>query len=245
LVFINKKLSIIVMYKLRVLMIFFFVFLIFTVIFYRNYPTFAAITSFLSALIVAIGLFHFLSQTKTKKIEKIRIEEVTFVRNFVFRAYTKIKDVWIVYDKRAKMFRTADFRELPLKSGLIILFGLLFLYVSYMILSTITQGLEFFAFRLIVLIIFLTIGFYDFFVGLARISSLETERSIRVCRILNKNRILKNLIEKEKAFFEITPNFLLWNGFVTSVEFTSSKKVETKAIEKHLIQITKIVESVK
>jgi hypothetical protein len=205
------------MYKLRVLVVLFFVFLIFTLIF-RYYPVLVAVTSFLSALIAAIGLFHFLSELKTKKIGKIKLEEVTFIRNFVFRAYVKAKDLWIVYDKRAKMFRTADFRELPIKTGLIILVGLLLLYISYLILATITQSLEFLIFRAVILIIFLTIGFYNFFVGLARISSLETENSIKVCKILNKNKAFKKFIEKEKAFFEITPNFLLWNGFVTSIE---------------------------
>jgi hypothetical protein len=232
------------MYKLRVLMVLFFVFLIFTLIFYR-YPVFAATTSFLAAIMAAIGLFHFLSEIKAKRIGKIKIEEVTFVRNFVFRAYVKIKDIWIVYDKKAKMFRTADFREMPIKAGLAILVGLLFLYISYLILSTITQFLELLIFRITILIIFLTLGFYNFFVGLARISSLETENSIKVCKILNRNRILKSSIEREKAFFEITPNFLLWNGFVTSIEFIIPKKIQTKTIEKVLVQIAKIVEKIK
>ncbi|MEM5778274.1 MAG: hypothetical protein QXK49_01435 [Candidatus Aenigmatarchaeota archaeon] len=232
------------MYKLKVLLIAFFVFLFFTPTF-RNYPYFAALTCFLSALIAAIGLFHFLSEFKSKKIGKIKIEEVTFVRNFVFRAYTKVKDVWIVFDKKAKMFRPADFRELPIKAGLTTLFGLLFLYVSYLILSTINQALEFLAFRSLVLIIFLVLGCYNFFVGIARISSLETENSIKVCKLLNKNRSLKNFLIKEKAFFEITPNFLLWNGFVTSVEFVIPHKIQTKVIEKDLIQISKIIEKIK
>lgn len=243
-IFINKKLSIYVMYKLRILMIFFFVFLIFTVIFYK-YPVLAGITSFLSALIVAIGLFHFLSEMKIKKLGKIKIEEVTFVRNFVFRAYVKIKDLWIVYDKKAKKFRAADFRELPVKAGLTILVGLILLYISYLILSTITQSLELLIFRVTILIIFLTLGFYSFFVGLARISSLGTENSIKICKILNKDRALKNIIERKRAFFEITPNFLLWNGFVTSIEFIIPKKIETKQTEKFLLQIAKLVEKVK
>jgi len=232
------------MHKLRVLIALFFVFLTFTIIFY-NYPILAGITSLISALLAAIGLFHFLSEVKIKKIGKIKIEKVTFVRNFVFRAYTKTKDVWIVYDRRAKMFRTADFRDLPIKAGLVILIGIFLLYTSYLILSTITMLLEFLVFRITILIIFLVLGSYNFFVGLARISSLETENSIKVCKFLNKNRLLKNIIEKKDAFFEITPNFLLWNGFVTSVEFISSKKFETKTIEKNLVQIAKIVEKIK
>jgi len=232
------------MYRLKILMILFFVFLLFTLIF-NKYPVFAATTSILSALIAAIGLFHFLSEMKIKKIGKIKIEEVTFVRNFVFRAYVKVKDLWIVYDRRARMFRTADFRELPVKAGLTILIGLLLLYVSYLILSTISQSLELLVFRVLFLIIFLVTGFYNFFVGLSRISSLETENSVRVCKILNKNRALKSAIERGKMFFEITPNFLLWNGFVTSIEFISPKKINTKPIEKALVQTAKIVEKIK
>ena len=225
-------------------MVLFFIFLILTLIFF-NYPALAAATSFLSALIAAIGLFQFLSELKTKRIGKIKIEEVMFVRNFVFRAYTKVKDIWIVYDKKTKMFRTADFRELPVRAGLTILLGLVFLYISYLMLSTITQALELLLFRATVLIIFLTVGFYNFFVGLARISSIKTENSIKVCKFLNKNKALKNLIERGKISFEITPNFLLWNGFVTSIEFISHKKIETKSIEKILVQIAKILEKIK
>jgi hypothetical protein len=235
------------MYKLRVLSVLFFVFLFFTIIFF-NYPTFASITALIAALIAAIGLFHFLSEIKIKKIGKMRLEEVTFVRNFVFRAYTKIKDIWIVYDKRAKIFRPADFRELPVKTGITILIGMVFLYISYLMLSTITQTLGlllFLLFRVIVLIIFLTFGFYNFFLGLGRISSLETENSIKICKLLNKNKSLKKFIENEKAFFEITPNFLLWNGFVTSVEIISTNKIETKSMEKVLVQIAKMIEKIK
>ena len=230
--------------KFPALMVLFFVFLMLTFIF-LNYPVLAAITSFLAALMVAIGLFHFLSELKTKIVGKIKLEEVTFVRNFVFRAYVKAKDVWVVYDKKTKMFRTADLRELPVKAGLIILLGLIFLYLSYLILATITQGLEFLIFRATVLVIFLTFGFYNFFVGLARVSSLETEDSIKVCKFLNNNRILKNFVNREKAFFEITPNFLLWNGFVTSIEFVAPKKIDTKAIERVLVQTAKIVDKIK
>ena len=225
-------------------MVLFFVFLLFTLIF-AGYPAIAATTSFLSALIVAIGLLHFLSEMKTKKIGKIKVEEVTFVRNFVFRSYVKIKDVWVVFDKKKKEFRTADFRELPIKAGFTILMGLVLLYVSYLILSTITQALEFFLFRSIVLVIFLILGIYNFFVGVARISSLGTENSHKVSKFLNKSKSLKNFIGKEKAFFEITPNFLLWKGFVTSIEFIIPKKIQTKSLEKTIVNIAKTIEKIK
>ena len=233
------------MHKLRILIVLFFSSLIFTLIFSLNYPIFSGITALLTALIAAICLFHFLSEMKTKRIGNIKIEEVTFIRNFVFRAYVKVKDLWIVYDDKAKMFRTADFRELPTKAGLTILFGLFFLYISYLIISTITQSLEFLLIRLAFLIIFLVFGGYTFFVGLSRISSLETENSIKVCKVLNKDRALKNAIVREKLFFEITPNFLLWNGFVTSIEFISPKKIDTKPIENFLVKIARDVEKIK
>jgi len=232
------------MYKLRILIILFFVFLIFTLIL-NGYPSFAATSSFIAALIAAVGLFHFLSELKTKTIGKIKIEEVAFIRNFVFRAYVKIKDIWVVYDKKAKMFRTADFRELFVKAGLTIFIGLIFLYISYLILSTIAQSLELLAIRATFLIIFLVIGFYNFFVSLARISSLRTENSVKICSLLNKNKALRNYIQREKIFFEITPNFLLWNWFVTSIEFVAPKKINTKPIEKALVQVAKTVERIK
>jgi len=232
------------MYKLRVLFVLFFSFLILTILL-KDYPFLASITSFISDVIIAIGLFTFLAELKTRKIGRVRLEEVMFVRNFVFRAYVKVKDVWIVYDKKAKSFRPADFREMPVKGGLLILLGLIFLYLSYLILSTITASIEFLVLRASILIIFLTFGFYNFFVGLARVSSLETENSIKICKLLNKNRILKNFVNRERAFFEITPNFLLWNGFVTSIEFVAPKKIETKAIEKVLVQTAQIVDKIK
>lgn len=232
------------MYRLRLLAVLFSVFVILTLLF-SAYPPIAAMTAFLSILILAAGLFQFLSQIKTKKIGGIKIEEVTFVRNFVFRSYVKSKDVWVVFDKKTKTFRNADFRELPLKSGMTTLVGLGFLYVSYLILSTLFQFTELLVFRSAVLIIFLTIGIYSFFIGLVRMASIKTESSIKLCKILNKSTALKNLVKRHNISFEITPNFLLWNGFVTSVEFVSSRKLDTKPIEKFLVQISRVIEKTK
>jgi len=120
-----------------------------------------------------------------------------------------------------------------------------FLYISSLILSTITQALEFFAFRATVLIVLFLVGIYDFLLGLARIASLGTGNSHRVCRILNKNVALKNFLENEKASFEITPNFLLWRGFVTSIEFIVPHKIQTKPLEKTIVRIAKTIEKIK
>lgn len=232
------------MYRLRLLAVLFIIFIILTLVF-SAYPPIAVVTTFISILILAIGLFHFLSEIKTKKMGNIKIEEIAFIRNFVFRAYVKTKDIWIIFDKKTKMFRTADFRELPVKAGITTLVGVVFLYISYLILSNLFQFTELLVFRSAILIIFLIMGIYSFFIGLARISSIETENSIKLCRVLNKSRVLKSLLERHKISFEITPNFLLWNGFVTSIEFVSSRKVDTKTIEKFLVQIAKVIEKIK
>jgi hypothetical protein len=232
------------MFKLRLLMGLFLFFIVAAFVL-SNYTIVAATMLLLSAIVVAIGLFHFLSEMKIKRLGKIKIEEVAFVRNFVFRAYTIPKKLWVVYDKGMKSFREADFRDMPLKAGLTFLIGLILLYVSYLILSTINQALELLPFRITVLILFLTLGFYNFFVSLARFYCIGSKESPKTCKLLNKNRALIRIIEREKLSFEITPNFLLWNGFVTSIEFVSQKRVETKAIEKDLVQIAKLVEKIK
>jgi hypothetical protein len=207
-----------------------------------------AVTASLAALTASVGLFQFLSEVKVKKIGKTRIEEVTFIRNFVFRTYTKIKDVWVVFDKRTKTFRPADFRELPVRTGITILIGMIFLYISYLMMLTITETLGILIlllFRITLLIVFFVFGLYNFFLGVIRISSLRTENSVELCKLLNHDSRLKKFIESEKAIFEITPNFLLWRGLVTSVEIVSTNKIETKPIEGMLVEITKMIEKIK
>ncbi|MFH1229811.1 MAG: hypothetical protein V1678_05325 [Candidatus Aenigmatarchaeota archaeon] len=228
------------MHRLRILMAVFFVFLFFS-FFLIGMPTLAATSVLVSAILASVGLFHLLSEMKVKNIGNIKIEEATFLRHFVFRSYTKFKNIWIVYDRRLKTFRAADFRDLPTEAGLTFLIGVALLYVSYMIISTLNQVPGLLVMRAIILIMFLDLGLYNFFVSLARFYSLYNKKAVKLCSILNKNRQLKGLIEKDKLSFEITPNFLLWNGFKTSVEIKSIQKFDSKPIEKYIVQVAMLI----
>jgi len=194
--------------------------------------------TFLSACVLAVALFYFIRSSKRKKIGRIKIEELTFARNFVFRTYFKPRDLWIVYDKKEKSFRPADFRDMPIKVGLTLIVGIVFLYVSYLILLNLFQFLELMLIRTLILLILIVIGFYSFFVSFGRIASLMNKRNKEACKTLNKNRSLRNFIKKEKVHFEITPNFTS-NGFVTSVEIITHRKYNTKKIEKLLLQASR------
>ena len=226
------------MNKLKFLMILAFILIIFIFPFYGVSNIMVSIMAFLSACVLAIAASEFVHTSKRKKIGNIKFEEVTFARNFVFRTFFKPKDLWIVYDKKKKLFRPADFREMPLKVGLTIIFGILILYVAFLILSNLLQFLELILIRTIVLIILIIIGSYDFFVSFSRIASLGNKRNKEVCKILNKNRSLRNFINKEKVYFEITPNFTS-DGFVTSIEIITHKKYDIKKIEKLLLQVSR------
>jgi hypothetical protein len=228
------------MHRMRILTVVFFVFLLSSVFFIGN-PTLVATSLLLSTLLVAVGLFHLLSELKTKYVGKIKIEEVAYIRHFVFRAYTKSKNIWIVYDRRLRAFRAADFREMPIEAGMTSLIGLAFLYVSYLIISTLDQAPELFFIRSSVLVIFLVLGLYNFLVSMAKFYSISNKKSLELCKKLNRNSQLKGMIEKDRLSFEITPNFLLWNGFATSIEFISQSRFYSKPIERHIVEIAREV----
>jgi hypothetical protein len=232
------------MHKLRILAAVFFAF-IFLSFFLIEMPVLAAASIFISAILASIGLLHMLAEMKVKNLGDIKIEEVTFLRHFVFRSYTKFKNVWIVYDKLLKTFRAADFRDLPIEAGLTFLIGTALLYASYLILSTLYLLPGLLVMRTVILVIFLDLGLYNFFVSLARFYSLYNKKAVKLCGVLNRDRQLKCLIEKDSLSFEITPNFFLWKGYKTSVEIKSGKKFDPKPIEKHLIEAVKLVDKIK
>ena len=198
----------------------------------------SSILLFASAVVLSLELFMFLLKSKRRKVGKIKIEEVSFAKNFVFRSYFKPRDLWIVYDKREKKFRPADFRDMPLKVGVTIFIGLLFLYISYKIFSNLFYFPEIIVPRALILIILLVIGFYDFFIGSARVAALANKRNKFVSETLNKNRSLRNFIRRRNAYVEITPNLTL-DGAVSSVEIITKKKYDTSRIEKILIDISR------
>jgi hypothetical protein len=226
------------MLKLRFLTVLFAFLLVFSLLAYGVSITLSSIFLLLSACVLGIDLFLFVHKSKRKKVGNIKIEEVTFARNFIFRSFFKPKDVWIVYDRNDKKFRPADFRDMPLKVGATFIIGILLLYVSYLIFSTLFYFPEILVPRALVLVVLAVIGFYDFFISCARIAALMNKKSKFVSSNLNKNRSLKNFLRRKNAYVEITPNLTL-DGSVTSVEIITHRKYDTKKIEKTLLGISR------
>ena len=205
---------------------------------YNFSMTVSAIFLFLSAAVLGIDLLLFLHKSKRKIVGKIKIEEVYFANIFVFRSFFKAKDMWIVYDKNDRKFRPADFRDLPLKVAMTFIVGLMFLYVSYLIFSNLFFFPEIFMPRLLVFIILVVIGFYDFFVSTARFVALLNKKNKYITDKLNKNKSLKNFIRRHDAYVEVTPNLTL-SGSMTSVEIITKKKFDTKKVEKLLLDVSR------
>ncbi|MFH1473263.1 MAG: hypothetical protein ABIE55_00020 [Candidatus Aenigmatarchaeota archaeon] len=228
------------MLKLKFLTILFALLLVLSLLAYGVSPELSSVFLLLSACTLGIDLFLFVHKSQRKKVGVIKIEEVTFSRNFIFRSFFKSKDVWIMYDKKRGKFRPADFRDMPLKVGATFIFGLLLLYVSYLIFKTLFFFPDIFMPRALVFTILSVIGFYNFFISSARMAALMNKRSINICNSLNKNRTLKNFIRKQKAYVEITPN-LTFDGSVTSVEIITHRKYDTRRVEKMLLEISRKV----
>jgi len=196
----------------------------------------------IEALVIAVGLYMFLSGVKVKKIGKIRVEFAQYALTYVLRAYTKPHNLWVVYDEGKRKFRAADWRNLPVRVILVTLLGMFFLYTGYLIWFTLFQVLFLLPFRLIVLFLFLIVGLYSLSVGLYRLFSLKNEKADKVYKFLNKKRFLINLIKKGILYVHVTPNFLIKDGFVTSVEFISLEKPKDKKLEKALIDTARLIQ---
>ena len=231
--------------KLKILIISILILIVLTFSFYRVYKLFSAFTSLLTSLIVIIALYQFLSDWKRKQLGNIKIESAQFARTYVLRAYVKAKNLWIFFDKKMKLFRPAGSGDVPVRVFLIILLGIAFIYIAYLILFTIAQVVELLLFRALVLFIIVVIGFYALFIGIARILSLGNKNVDKICRFLNKNKSLKDFMVREKAYMQITPNFLVSGGSVTSIEFILPSKPGDKKIEKILIGIAREVNKLK
>jgi len=230
------------MNKLKFLMIAFFVILILSFpISLISTQTFAMFMV-IDALVIAVGIYIFYSGYKVKKIGKIKIESVQYPLTYVLRAYTDPKNLWIVYDEKTKKFRTADWGNLPVKVFLTILLSLFLLYTSFLIWFTITQAINLIFFRATVLFLFFFVGLYGLCVGLYRLFSFNNRKADKICSFLNRNKILSNLIEKGILYVQVTPNFLIKEGFVNSVEFVLVEKVELERLEKILIETSKLIQ---
>lgn len=230
---------------LKPLAIAFLVLIVLTLLFVNFNRFMASIWCFLADFVLVIGFLYFLSKSEIKRVGKIKLEYIQFVRNFVARAFVKPKSLWIVYDDKKKLFRPADFRELPIRFGLLMIFAIILIYISFSILITLIYPVELFFIRLLILFMFLILGLYNLLVSVARLVSLENKGADKICNALNKKLSFKDFIRKGNVFFEITPNFLFTTGFVTSIELVIPRKIEISSVEKVLIQIAKIIERFK
>jgi len=228
---------------LKSLTVSFFVLIVLTLIFAKIDSLMASLWCFLADLNLIIGFSYFISKSKVKKVGKIKLEYIQFVRNFVARAFVKPKSLWIIYDNKKKLFRPAGFRELPIRFGLLMIVAIILIYISFSILITLIYPIELVLIRLLILVMFLVLGLYNLFVSVARLLSLENKGADRICKFLNRKTSFKNFIRKGHIFFEITPNFLFTTGFVSSVEFIIHKNCDFKEIEKNLIEIARKVQS--
>ena len=217
---------------------------IFIFVFFPFSLTISAMFSILSALFLGLLLFRFVYMSRRIKRGNIALEEVTFSRTFLLRTFFKPKDLWVVYDSKERKFRSADFRDMPLEVGVFFFLGLFLLYTSYLIMTTLFYFLALDIFRIPILVVTIVIGIYSFFVSIARITALLNNKNREVARLLNKNRTLKAFIRREKAYVEVTPSFTL-RGFVTSVEFVTKKKYDTKKIEKLILDVSRTLNKYK
>ena len=235
---INRKLTITYMLKQRFLL---GLFAASFILIFASFPvsmSLAGTFSAISAALLAAALIRFVYTNKRKKIRGIVLEEVVFTHNFLFRTFFKPKDFWVVYDNKEKKFRPADFREMPKEVGLFFLIGVFLLYTSYLMSSNIFEVTELLFIRAPILLIIAVLGIYTFFVSVGRTAALINNKNKEVAKLLNRNRTLKAFIKRENAYVEVTPSFTL-RGFVTSVEFDTKKRFDTKKTEKLIVDISR------
>lgn len=207
-------------------------------IFYPISLKLSSLASLLSAVVLGLLLVRFIHTSKVKKVGNIKIEEVIFSRNFLFRSFFHPKDLWVVYDKRIRSFRPADFRDMPKEVGIFFILGIFLLYTSYTIVTNLFSFPLLLPLRASILVIIAVLGVYSFFVSMGRIAAMLNKKNIDVAKMLNKNRNLKNFIRKHKAYVEVTPSFNR-EGIVSSVEFVTPKNYETEKVEKLLLDVSR------
>jgi hypothetical protein len=230
------------MTKLKILTAAFFVVLISSLFFINNALLFSSAV-LISDVLLIVGLYVFLSGYRIKRVGKNVLESMEYPFTYVMRMYTKPKNLWIKFDYNHRKFTAVGWGSMT-RVAVIFLFGAALIFTSYLILFTITQAVFLIVFRSILLFIFLIVGLYSLFLGLYRFFSIETKRGEKVCRFLNRNKFLIRLIENGTLFVQITPNFLLKEGFVDSVEFILSDKADMKRLEKVLIGTVKVMNAV-
>lgn len=230
------------MNKLKFLMVTFFVLFVLSLPVSIISPQTFSVLLIVEDLVIAVGLYVFLNGLKTKKIGKIKIESVQYPLTYVLRAYTSPKNLWIVFDEKTKKFRAADWRDLPIRVILVTLLGSAMVYTAYLILFSIMQVTFLIPFRLVVLFLFFFIGAYSIGVGLNRLFSLRNKNADIIFKFLNKSKLLIDLVRKGKLYVQISPNFLVKDGFVNSIEFILIEKLELDRLEKILVDTARMVQ---
>ena len=230
------------MNKLKFLTILFFVLFIISLPLSTIWPRMFSTLLLIEDLIIFIGIFFFLKDLKVKRIGKIRVESVQYPFTYVLRAYTSPKKMWIVFDEKTKRFRPADFRDTPIRVFLIILLGSALMYTSYLIAFTITQVPILIPFRIIVLFLFFFMGLYSISLSIYRLFSLKNKNADTILRFLNREKMIIDMIKKGKLYVHVTPNFLLKDGFVDSIEFILVEKLELDRLEKILIETARMIQ---
>jgi len=218
--------------------------LILSILFYFFYRPLFLPVYYISLIFALISLYFFVVRCKRKKIGKMRIEYIDFVRDHMLRVYFKKRNLWIIYDRRKKVFRKPNFVDILSWSFSFILFGLIFLYLTYnsfVILFLMTRLSSWWLVTVIPLLLFSVLWFYLLFMGVSRLFSLRNKKLEKICSKLNKERRLKRFISKEKARLRITPNFLFKEGYVTSLELFMKRRPKPKKIEKPIIRIVRIL----
>ena len=194
----------------------------------------------LSAVFLLAMLVRFVYTARVVKKGGIRLEEVTFAHSFLFRTFFSPKDLWVKYDDKERKFRAADFRDMPLEVGFFFILGLFLLYTSYLTMTNLFLFPLIDLIRIPVLVVIAMIGIYTFFVSMGRIAALLNSKNKEVAKLLNKDRSLRAFIKREKARAEVTPSFTL-DGFVTSLEFVTKRKYDTKNVEKLILDVSKML----
>ena len=230
------------MNKVKFLFITFFVLFILSLPMASISPWTFSMLLIIEDLIIAVGLYVFLNGLKVKKIGKIRLESVQFPFTYVLRAYTSPKNLWVVFDEGTKRFRSADLRDLPVRVIIVMLLGSALIYTSYLIMFTILQVPILIPFRLIVLFTFFFMGLYSICLGLYRLFSLKNKNAEKIFRFLNRSKLVLDLIDRGKLYVQITPNFLLKEGFVDSIEFILVEKLELERLEKILTDTARMIQ---
>jgi Na+-transporting methylmalonyl-CoA/oxaloacetate decarboxylase gamma subunit len=207
-------------------------------VFYGISIVLAGVTTVLAILVLMILLIQYLSDYERKIQKKVRIEFFSSFRNNILKAYLGPKNVWVVYDRAKKRFRAADFRDLPINVGVLGLFGLILLYIAYLIIIAVPYSTSLVIFRIVTSFALALVGFYNVFVAGDRFFALQSKKSENLSKRLNTMRSLRNFAVEKENNVEITPNFLLPDGFITSVEFLSKKDMDRKKLERILIDVS-------